>query len=456
MVRALKERKFFVSDGKGGFNLPPRPISYPFFSNRLSIIEKFIKRNRQYTSKMSPEQFLATYEGRRRTLYEEAFKSLERNDITVEDSHIKYFVKVEKIVKDNAVPRGIDPRNPRYHVELGRYIKTVEKIIYKLIDKMFGARTIFKGLNAFTRGKYIESHWNSFDEPVAVGLDASRFDQHVSKFALMWEHNIYKLFYPGDKYLEKLLRWQCTTNGVGYVNDGKVKFKTEGGRSSGDMNTALGNCLIMSSMVYAYAASLGMSIKLANDGDDCVVFMEQRDLKKFNNNLSAWFLQMGFNMTIEKPVFEIEHIEFCQSNPIWTPEGYIMVRNIHKALSKDCLSIKPLNNPKIARRWLSAVGQGGVSLTGGIPIWQIFYNRLHILSEGATALENDPTQETGLKFLMKGMRRQVSDVHPQTRASFFAATGILPDLQVAIEHQLKNLNFGVENQEEEAIAPILQ
>lgn len=456
MVRALKERKFFVADGKGGFSLPPRPKSYPFFRNRLSTIEKYIRNHRRYTPKMSPDQFLATYFGRRRTLYEDAFKSLEKNDLTVEDSHIKYFVKVEKIVKVDAVPRGIDPRNPRYHVELGRYIKPVEKIIYKLIDEMFGSRTIFKGLNAFTRGKYIDSHWNSFLDPVAVGLDASRFDQHVSLFALMWEHYIYQLFYPGDKYLEKLLKWQRTTTGTGYVHNGKVKFKTEGGRSSGDMNTALGNCLIMSSMVYAYAEEQGITIKLANDGDDCVVFMEKADLKKFNSNLSKWFLQMGFNMTIEKPVFEIEHVEFCQANPVWTPEGYIMVRNIHKALSKDCLSIKPLDNSKLAKRWLSAVGQGGLSLTGAIPVWQNFYNRLYVLSDGAKALANDPTQETGLKFLAKGMRRQYGEVHPRTRASFFAATGILPDLQVAIEHQLNDLKFIVESQEEEAIAPVLQ
>ncbi|MBC7344441.1 MAG: hypothetical protein H5U03_03285, partial [Clostridia bacterium] len=31
-------------------------------------------------------------------------------------------------------------------------------------------------------------HWGAFDNPVAIGQDYSKFDQHISKDALQYEH----------------------------------------------------------------------------------------------------------------------------------------------------------------------------------------------------------------------------------------------------------------------------
>jgi hypothetical protein len=51
---------------------------------------------------------------------------------------------------------------------------------------------------------------------------------------------------------------------------------------------------------------------LANNGDDCVIIIEKRHLKKLDD-LPSWFLTMGFRMEVEKPVYEFEQIEFCQT-----------------------------------------------------------------------------------------------------------------------------------------------
>lgn len=210
---------------------------------------------------------------------------------------------------------------------------------------------------------------------------------------------------------------------------------------SGDMNTSLGNVLLMTAMVHSYFHKIGVTnFDLINDGDDCVVFFDESNLHHVMKGLQPWFTDMGFTMKCEKPVYELEQIEFCQAQPVFDGEKYIMVRNIRTALAKDCVSIKPLSTPTILRKWLIAVGEGGMSLTGGIPIWQEFYTML--LRSGArlpkgrrpSNLKNDPTFDTGLRRLCERMGRVYQDIRPETRYSFWLAYGITPDEQIAMEH----------------------
>jgi hypothetical protein len=91
-----------------------------------------------------------------------------------------------------------------------------------------------------------------------------------------------------------------------------------------------------------------------------------------------------------------------------------------------------LDHPSVFKKWLGAVGEGGVSLTGGIPILQSFYCCLE-RGSGGLRLRDDPTMETGWWYLSKGMNRKVSRVSSQARFSFHLAFGICPDLQIAVE-----------------------
>jgi len=345
-------------------------------------------------------------------------------------------VKAEKInfsVKKDPVPRIISPRSPRYNVELGCYLKKIEHPLYVAIGHLFGSTTVAKGLNVEEVAHLLQEKWVSYTAPVAVGLDASRFDQHISRTALAWEHSIYKAIYRHDKKLAKLLSWQLSNKCRGYTPDGKLKYTTDGTRMTGDMNTAMGNCLIMCALVYAYADSKGIRISLVNNGDDCVVIMNKSNLNFFNTGLETWFEEMGFTMKVEPPATVFEQIEFCQMHPVFDGSKYLMVRNPAIAIAKDSISIKPLTTEKLFRKWLGAVGEGGVSLTGGIPVMQSFYCCLERASKGLR-LKDDPTMESGWWYLSKGMKRKVAEVNTSARISFYLAFGIAPDLQQIIEN----------------------
>jgi len=195
----------------------------------------------------------------------------------------------------------------------------------------------------------------------------------------------------------------------------------------------------MSSMIYAYAEHKSCQIKLVNDGDDCVVFLSKKDLHRFMDGLSGWFRDMGFNMTIEPPAFELEKIAFCQSHPIFIDGRYVMVRDPRKVLSKDAISLKPINNPKLCTRWLAAVGAGGLSMTGGVPVLQEFYQACLRSSKGARAL-NDFDMARRL-ILGEGMALKYTIPSPETRYSFYLAFDIDPACQIAIEGVYRNLTI---------------
>lgn len=438
VVRAIKERLLFVSVD-GVFIPTPEPESDHLFETECFEFLKQCRSFAQYTAPYSKEQFLGTFDSRRRVMYERAFESLSRFPLKRSDSFVDFFVKCEKVnftSKSDPAPRGISPRSKRYNCMLGPFVKRVEKEIYEIIGKVFGAPTVFKGLNARDSAKTLRAHWDHFDDPLAIPLDASRFDQHVSLQALRYEHLFYLMFYRSE-LLAKLLRLQLINKGYARTKQGTAKFKVRGKRMSGDCNTGCGNCILSCALIFTYMRQIGVSkFRLANNGDDCVLIIERRDRRRLYN-LQRWFLRFGFNMKIEKPVDVFEQIEFCQTRPVWTPEGWIMVRNVPTSIAKDCLSLKPLDNYKLYKRWVASVGMCGLSLTGGVPIVQEFYQSLIRSAQGAKPLVGETTLETGFARLAIGMKRKYTEVDPMTRVSFWRAFGITPDKQIAYEKEYR-------------------
>ena len=438
LERGVLERVFFVNKG-GKFVPPPRPSPGALYV-KLHQFKSQLVRRLPPTTPIRYEEFPSLYWGRKKTIYQNAVDSLNREDVKATDAIIKCFVKAEKInfsAKKDPAPRIISPRTPRYNVAVGCYLKPVEHVLYKCIGEVFGSPTISKGMNVKEVATLLEQKWGKFQHPVAVGLDASRFDQHVSREALQWEHSIYNNWYNQDKKLGWLLSLQLRNKCRGYTPDGKLKYTTDGTRMTGDMNTAMGNCLIMCALVYSFAREMNIPIELINNGDDCVVIMSQDYLKKFLEPLEKWFIEMGFTMKVENPVYHLEGIEFCQMHPVFDGKDYIMVRNPKIAIAKDSISIKPLISEKLFKKWLGAVGEGGLSLTGGIPVMQEFYCCLERASSGLR-LRNDPTMDTGWWHLTRGMARKYQPVSQRARFSFYLAFGVTPDMQIEIEKYYKS------------------
>ncbi len=436
LLRGLVERLYLVS-GADGLAPPPKPQPN-MFAERMARFKQLLTRHLPRAARLSRDEILKYYSGRQKAVYEKAVASLAYDPVRRADARVKTFVKAEKIdfkTKPDPAPRLIQPRDPRYNVEVGRYLRPLEKPVYRAIAKVWGGPTVLK-LNAAQQARELRSMWDSFEQPVAVGLDASRFDQHVSADALRWEHSVYRHAFSGDDRaeLDRLLSWQVHNEGRAYTPTAKIKYSVEGARMSGDMNTSLGNCLIMSGMVWTYCQERGLRARLGNNGDDCVVVMERRDLTRFLDGLDSWFNDMGFTMAVEDPVYTFEHIEFCQTRPVWTPEGWLMVRTPDRAIGRDLVSLLDLSVGLGA--YMGAIGECGLAANGGIPIFQELYKSLMAAGKPSKILQHGAALG-GLRYLSEGMKRTYGRIDPATRCSFALAFGILPDEQEAMEAWLR-------------------
>lgn len=446
LERAVKERVFFVKEN-GLFAQPPRPPN-GHFREALSTTFAMLCRHLPSTAPLTRRQFVETFRGRKRKIYEQACASLFVEDFSPRDSEVKVFVKFEKTnftAKKDPVPRVISPRSPRYNVEIGRFLRPIEERIFKAIAKLFGHKTVFKGMNASAQATLMSEKWRSFKNPVAIGADASRFDQHVSKQALEFEGDVFLSCFYSERHrnrLAQLLKMQHHNRCSGYTPDGSLRYTVEGVRMSGDMNTSLGACVIMCCMIFEYARVKEVKIALANNGDDCVIIMEEGDRAHFSCGFDAWFRMMGFNMVLEEPVHTFEEIEFCQTHPVWVGPGafdYVMVRDPFNGIAKDTMCLHRWDSPKTFLGWLDAVGQGGISLTGGIPIFQEFYSNL--IHNGKTWAKCPVVQSWGVRALGIGMNRKHCQVEERTRASFYWAFGLTPCEQHVIERYYREMRI---------------
>lgn len=433
LAAALLERMYYCKV-KGEFVAPP-VVEKELFDLRMGPFGDKVVKMVGHAAPVTLDQVVEMYEGRKKTIYLNAKERYEMTGWNKKYPWLKAFVKMEKVNPDKA-PRCIQPRDPVYNIRVAAYIKPLEHRIYKAIDKLYGdGPTVIKGYNLERVGRIMRGKWRSFNNPVAIGLDATKFDMHVSKEALEWEHSVYNRIFR-DKELAALLKHQIYQRGGARCKNGHLSYKVVGRRASGDMNTALGNCLIMCGLVFAYSRSRGVPVKLMNNGDDCVVMMERSHQTAFMEGLDDWFLEMGFRMTIEKPVYQLAEIEFCQMRAIEYGSGQIiMVRNIPVALRKDSLITVDVSKPKLLQAWMTAVGRGGLSMTGGIPIMQNFYRRLIHLGGGVTNnVSKQLNRNSGMHMLGQGMDRAFSEPTAEARLNVFIAWGITPDEQVALEN----------------------
>lgn len=463
---ALLERVYFVKKN-GKFQRPPRPWTseemqlYPEEEREVRAREMFFSRLAGFSSKMktvaiqegvsSPmtvDEFVDSYGGQKRKVYAAAAESLKDKPFNFRDARVKVFTK-DEYRKPGGAPRAIQPRSPRFNVNLGRYLKPIEHKVFEAINKVYDSTgkhsTVAKGMNMMQRGRTIERMWSEFSDPVAVGLDASRFDQHIHCIALEYEHSFYKHFVEetGDGLppLYDLLKLTRYNVGSYHGKDGSIKYKTRGNRMSGDMNTSLGNVLIMCALMYGYLEQkemLGQAF-LLNDGDDCVLIMDRRNLDHFRQGLEIWFEQMGFTMCYDGIYTSLEAVEFCQAHPVRNSEcGWTLVPRPTKRLYSDLVSTKQLSSKKIYQKWLGAVAGCGIAGSRGVPVFGSFYRWL---GTGATPyIPSDGDYYKSFRMsLIDGMNMTYRAPTLEERISFFFAYDITPDEQVIIENYYDNL-----------------
>lgn len=445
-VRAVLERVHFVKDPTSdiGFREPPKPTRN--FTAALQALKRRLFKVLPSTSKFSLEEFVNTYDGRKKTIYEAAVKEYTLEGVSRRDAQVCAFVKAEKTnftAKPDPAPRIIQPRRPKYNVGVGVYLKALEHPLYDAMRKAWKGTHVMKNCNADEMGVRFAKEWARFTHPVAIMIDASRFDQHCSKQALRWEHGVYLRAFRNDPELARLLAYQLVNHCVAYLEDGVIKYTTDGCRMSGDMNTGMGNCLLMCAMVNLFFEEQKVrKFSLLNNGDDCVLIMEARHEQRIVRAIPDWFLDFGYTMKVEDPAYELEHIEFCQMHPVSTGTRTTMVRNLGTAMAKDLITIKNVNNPGAWNAYRKLISDCGIAMNGDIPVMGAFYD---MIGRGALRAANDPYTQ-GIQYAAHGLHHKRAEPTVQARLSFETAFGITPPEQAAMEQLYDATRVGYDPQ----------
>jgi len=464
LARAVNERLFYRC--LDGVWQRPHEADEVSVNKIITIVDKELRDLLPSTAPMSYEDFILGYTGRKRQVYQEAIDSLKQFPLQKKDWELQAFGKVEKLAlkedPSKMIMRVIQTRSPRYHASLGIYTRKVEHDIYLAVDAMvrrgskgiLGEKTILKGLNCIDQATHIVNKFRRFHNPVVISADAKRFDHSVGAIISKLEHQIYAWCFKRKKdreILMELLSKQLENVGRGFCRDGKLKYKLGPSRCSGDMNTGLGNCVLMTVMMYCF---LKHHLKIdkfavADNGDDVFIIVEQELLSLVQDNMYNYFYELGFIMEIEEPVYQIEQISFCQTQPVFDGERYRMVRNPHHSLTKDAISIKPFQSQMEMANFLHSVGEGGLSLTGGLPVLQDYYqsmiNNSIINNPTNKKFKDILTERDGFYWQRRGMSQKYKPVSEAARASFAIAFGIMPDVQAEMEEYYSKLIVKYQN-----------
>jgi len=386
-----------------------------------------------------------SFRGPRQRRYMDAYESLKLDPLTKRDARISAFVKSEKFNptdKENPDPRMIQYRGHRYNIRLAKYLRPIEHQVYRM--KINGRRMFAKGLNGAERAAVIWEKFQAIDGCVCYSLDGSRWDKHVDRKTLEVEHAVYKRLAP-DPELYQLLDWQLV-NSCSTMEG--VRWKREGGRMSGDVNTALGNCVLMAAMVHAFAREVGLKVwDMLDDGDDCLLFIRTRDEALVASRISEVFLSYGQELKLENRAETPEQIVFCQSRPVHDGVEWRMVRNWRKVLAQGTSGVKHWNNPLLVRPMMTAVGHCELALSAGLPILQEYAaalirmgrgERMKWLDVDAGLAERARAEVGDLDLVYMARERPVT---LEARLSFERAYGVASEVQVAIEGALREWNI---------------
>jgi len=180
---------------------------------------------------------------------------------------VEMFVKVEKHYGPVKEPRCIQFRKPEFTLELARYLQPIERefVRYYTQDVPNGEprRKFYttKGMTTQEKAALINRLWKP--GMWAFCGDQSRFDAHKREKALKATDKWYKAHYPGDRYLEWLLKLRSGTKGYSYF--GRKYKQRESCVCSGDYDTSLGNTWTIDALFHDLDVEF-----IVGEGDDCL------------------------------------------------------------------------------------------------------------------------------------------------------------------------------------------
>jgi hypothetical protein len=421
----------------------PHPSGHGIMLMRMGA--KFIKYALPKTEQEELGLFFQKYTGNKFLRYQRALDNLLKNGLVKSGAGCSMFVKCEKLdpVKINPDTRAIQFREAEYCVALASFLKPMEHLLYslKLTTPHIRTRTrvVGKGLNQVERASLLIKKMEAFDNPRVISLDCKRFDQHVSYEALQVEHSVYLASNP-DPWFRQLLSWQLLNTVRSSLG---MKYVTRGKRMSGDMNTALGNCVQMIAMVVGVMEWLEVDFDLLDDGDDCLLFVEATDLPLVQAQLPLYFLLMGHELKVESVASELTEVEWCQSKPVFDGQKWKFVRNPFKVMSCALVGTRwNIGSERVRLEYLAGIAQCELVLNSGVPVLQEFAKALLRNSKDAHP-RYDRNSGEWWRYV-----RELRYVGPQeiafdSRISFAKAFGVSVEEQLHYERVLAAWNFEV-------------
>lgn len=398
----------------------------------LYQVDKLAKRKFAHVEAISRNDVVGRYTGRLKKRYQRAVDDLKIRDLDWTDSIVKAFVKREKWHPDTfaeKAPRFIMPRDPRYGVLLAKYTKPIEDKLFLLKDQ-YGLRYFAKYYNARLRGECIQQKYAAVPNCGVFVIDASAFDAHVNEDQLRIEHAFYKKIFKNSRLLTKLLQWQLTNK---IITENSLRMLLKGVRMSGDMNTSLGNCLIVHLVLLALQRRNGYTFTWLDDGDDCIIFYDKRnsDLPEQTRNI---FAEIGHILKIE--MFEsLSDLVFCQQRLI----NGKLVRHWHKVISTCFVSHKHYHSEKFAFPLMRTISQAELSLNAGIPVLQPYFEAWLEKLSGYSFVDITFLDESILRRVDKGFYGARSrPITLEARTQFEEAFG----LPVNEQHRIEALLVG--------------
>lgn len=362
-----------------------------------------------------------------RKKYRAALDRLRRNGLSQKHFKIKMFVKHERMSypSDDVTeiflkpPRAIQARTCEYNLVAQKYFIPYAKRFKQM--RFDDLRTPFaKGLDPHAIAQQLYDDWLQCDDPVALLMDAKRWDSCLNSNWLREEHKYYNDHFNSRELFDLLqaqFKNRCRTASG-------IRYKVPGTRMSGDPDTSDGNSTCNLALLCHLFRSFKKFITVM--GDDSVVIFERRDIPYILHRLGQRVYPWDIEYSI---VGEFEHIEFCQCHPVETINGYIMVRTPMRALTRGlaCISQTVVRMPRLYYNWLRAVGDCEYSVNPGVPVMTSMARYFQSFSDKPM---KEPHDRTRFKMLHGNYDHRIT---MRARLSFQTAFGISLRTQQRVE-----------------------
>lgn len=378
-----------------------------------------------------------------RKRYRRALVRLTRYGLREKDCEIKMFIKNERMKYPNddcteielKPPRAIQARGQSFNLVVQRYMIPYAKFFKDM--RVYSGRSPFaKGMDPIQIAQQLLDDWDNMTDPVALLLDQEKFDSSLNTQWIKETHRYYRGYFCCDEIIRLLrvqLRNKCTTaTGLRYV--------VVGTRMSGDPDTSDGNSTANLALICHLMREC--SYRETVMGDDCVVIFERHHLPLIMNRLLEHKLNRTYPWKTTYRVTDVfEDIDFCQCKPVKTINGYIMVRDISRVITRGltCISQTVVNNPGLYYDWLRAVGDCEYSCNPGVPVHSSVAKYMQSYSNRPI---KEPQDKSEFKMLHGKYKHNITT---EARLSYQRAFGIDINMQHRIEQWFEQ-NRGIRYQ----------